>query len=420
MKSTSTTTLAARALVLAAISSVYGQAAEVGTPSAPTWLSKTFGDDLPKAIADGTFNLNGRLRYERADFVTTKPADALTIRNRFGFTTGSLYNFKAMIEAENTRTLGPNVNYNDGSGNNPGHAVVADPELTEINRAWLAYSNWDTTVKAGRQRIIHDGARFMGNVGWRQAEQTFDAVSLVNTSIPDLKLDYAYIFNVKRINSGNRNSDTHAINLSYTGLPIGKITGYAYLIEFPKAAAAIANQSSHTYGISLSGSRPAGDDLKLSYLAEVALQTEGSESALNYQAEYYHLNGGAAYKQFSLEAGYEVLGTDNNVGFYTPLATLAKWNGWADAFLAATPGAGLRDLYLSGTVKLPYGMPLNVTYHHFSADIGDTDLGEEVDITLTKKLTKNFSALARYAWFNSSTAARPDRDKFWLQVDYNF
>jgi hypothetical protein len=407
------------ALVLSALAS-----SAAGVPSAqptvPSWLAKTFGNALPEALANGRFNLDARLRYERADFVTTKPADAETVRTRFGFTTAPLRGFRAMIEGENTKTLGPNVNYNDGSGNNAGHAVIADPELTEVNRAWLSYSNWNTTLKAGRQRIIHDGARFIGNVGWRQAEQTFDAVSVVNQSVEDLTLNYTYIFNVKRINSDNRNSDTHAIKLDYTGLPIGKLTGYTYLIEFPGAAVPVANQSSRTFGLSLAGSRPVNDAVKLSYLAEAALQIEGRESALDYQAEYYHLNGGAAFKQFDLSAGYEVLGTDNNVGFYTPLATLAKWNGWADAFLAATPGAGLRDLYFSGTLKLPYGLPLNLSYHHFSTDIGDTDLGEEIDVTLTKKLNKNFSALARYAWFNSSTAGRSDRDKFWVQIDFKF
>lgn len=421
MKSKNTPTLAAGAVVLAAVSSLYGQA-PAGEPSTPGWLSSTFGEALPKALADGKFSLNARLRYEHADMAGAKPSDAFTVRSRFGFTTAPWNNFQAMIEGENTKTLGPNVNYNDGSGINAGHTVVADPELTEVNRAWLAYSNWDTTVKAGRQRIIHDGARYIGNVGWRQAEQTYDAVSVVNKSITDLTLNYAYIFNVKRINGTSRNSDTHAINLSYTGLPIGKLTGYAYLVEFPQAA---ANQSSHTYGVSLSGSRAVSDDVKLSYLGEVAIQTEGRESALDYQAEYYHLNGGASYKAFTLAAGYEVLGSDNGVGFYTPLATLAKWNGWADVFLLASQGTplnagGLRDTYVSGTVKLPYDVPLKVTYHHFATDANGIDLGDEVDVTITKKLTKNFSVLGRYAHFAGSSTGPADRDKFWLQVDFNF
>lgn len=417
MKQSASKVLTTGTLVLAAISNVYGQDATKNEPSTPSWLSSAFGDAIPSALADGKIGLNARLRYEHADQAGLKASDAFTVRTRFGFTTAPVNGFTAMIEGENTKIIGPDVNFAAPGNNAPGHTVVADPELTEVNRAWLSYSNWDTTFKAGRQRIIHDGARFLGNVGWRQAEQTFDAVSVVNKSVEDFTLQYAYIFNVKRINDTNRDSDSHAINLGYTGLPFGKLSAYSYLIEFPKGPTA---QSSHTYGVSLTGARPLNGDVKFNYLGEFAWQTEGAESPLDYQAEYYHLQGGASYQTFSLSAGYEVLGTDNNVGFYTPLATLAKWNGWADAFLGATPAAGLRDTYVSGTVKLPYGIPLNVTYHHYSTDIGSTDLGDEIDVTVTKKLTKNLSALARYAHFDGSSTGPADRDKFWLQFDFNF
>ena len=46
-----------------------------------------------------------------------------------------------------------------------------------------------------------------------------------------------------------------------------------------------------------------------------------------------------------LNAGYEVLGADNGVGFATPLATGHKFQGWADKFLT-TPGDGIEDVYI--------------------------------------------------------------------------
>lgn len=408
---TSTKALTA-GLVLAAAADVQAQ-----EPAAPAWLTKMFDGHVHSALSDGKFGLNARLRYEHADQVGLKGSDAFTIRTRFGFTTAPVHGFTAMLEGEHLQVLGPHVNYNDTRGNNVGHTVVADPPMTQLNRAWVAYSGFDTKIKAGRQRIVHDGARFLGNVVWRQAEQTFDAVRLVNNSVDDLTIDYSYIGNVSRVNDTNRDTDTHAVNLGYTGLPVGKLTGYTYLIDFPDGPTA---QSSATYGVALKGSRPLNEEVKLSYLGEFAWQTDYGSSALDYQAEYYHLNGGASYKAFTFAAGYEVLGTDNNVGFYTPLATLAKWNGWADAFLAATPAGGLRDTYVSGTVKLPYGIPLNVTWHHYSTDIGGTDLGDELNVTVTKKLTKNLSTLARFARFDGSSAGPADRDKFWFQFDYNF
>jgi hypothetical protein len=50
----------------------------------------------------------------------------------------------------------------------------------------------------GRQRIIHDNHRFVGNVGGRQNEQTYDGFTLVNASLPDTRIRAGYIFNVNR------------------------------------------------------------------------------------------------------------------------------------------------------------------------------------------------------------------------------
>ena len=131
-------------------------------------------------------------------------------------------------------------------------------------------------------------------------------------------------------------------------------------------------------------------------------------------------------KPFVLGAGYEVLGTDSNggapgtgIGFQTPLATLAKFNGWADVFLT-TPGRGLRDLYGFAQVTLPGRIPLRVDYHEYGADSGGGDLGREVDVTLTHKFGKYWSALARYAHYEAKDAPYADVDKVWVQLDFIF
>ncbi len=47
----------------------------------------------------------------------------------------------------------------------------------------------------------------------------------------------------------------------------------------------------------------------------------------------------------TLGVGYELLGSDDGVAaFQTPLATLHKFNGFADQFLV-TPAGGLQDIY---------------------------------------------------------------------------
>ena len=76
-----------------------------------------------------------------------------------------------------------------------------------------------------------------------------------------------------------------------------------------------------------------------------------------------------------------MLGGDGAGSFSTPLATLHKFNGWADLFLA-TPAAGLRDSYL----QLGWATGrwrLTGVYHRFAADQGGARFGNEADFSAT-------------------------------------
>src|SRR5205085_11806705 len=101
------------------------------------------------------------------------------------------------------------------------------------------------------QRIILGDGRFIGNLGWRQHEQTFDAVSLADTSLPDTTLTYAYVGQVNRpfgrhSPMGRFNGDSHFFNAVYSGFaPALRIEAYDYLLDFHQARAL----STATYGV---------------------------------------------------------------------------------------------------------------------------------------------------------------------------
>ena len=104
-----------------------------------------------------------------------------------------------MIEFEDSRNLA-DENYNNTINGNVAYPVVADPSHTEVNQAYLSFSGIEgTKISAGRQSVNLGNLRFVGTVGWRQNDQNLDAVSVVNTSLPDTKLYYAYVWNVNRI-----------------------------------------------------------------------------------------------------------------------------------------------------------------------------------------------------------------------------
>ena len=77
---------------------------------------------------------------------------------------------------------------------------------------------WNTWAIGGRQRITLDDHRFIGNVGWRQNEQTFDSVRVTTNLIPDLKLDYSYIWEVQRI-FGSKSSRSASYGSPPSGVP---------------------------------------------------------------------------------------------------------------------------------------------------------------------------------------------------------
>lgn len=385
-------------------------------------LSTTAGfaaNSIIEAFNEGKVSLNVRPRYEFVEQTGVQDANAFTVGTHLGFTTGAYHGFSASLEAGNVTAIDGD-SYNQ-AGLNPGgadKAVVADPVGTEINQVWLKYKGEGFAVVLGRQKLILDNARFVGNVGWRQNMQTFDAITITSDAVEKLKLTYSYLNRINRVfgddhPAGVWKSDSHVFNAGYSGLPVGTITGYAYLLDFDNAAA----NSAATYGISFAGNQPI-DENKVTYRAEFATQSDYGNAPVDFSTEYYNIEAGFATKPVTVGIGYEVLGSDSGQSFRTPLATLHSFNGWADRFLT-TPADGLRDIYGSVTVPLPYDISTSAIYHQFDTDLGD-ELGKEIDLVATMKFTDNLSGLIKFADFKSDNVSQPDVTKFWVQGVFNY
>jgi hypothetical protein len=272
-------------------------------------------------------------------------------------------------------------------------------------------------LKSGRQSLILDNARFIGNVGWRQNEQTFDMpLSYVNTGIEHLKLTYGYMTGVQRIFGdaspmGEFNMSNHILNAAYGFNPF-KLTGYAYLLEFDNPAQ--AGLSQQTVGLVFSGKHGG-----LSYALEFAAQSEYADGAPVIDAEYARLEVGYTVGAATLKLGQETLGGDGVYAFATPLATLHAFNGWADLFLT-TPVTGLVDAYVDAGVSVG-GFGLKAVYHDFSSDTGGIDYGTELDVLLSRKFSANYSGGLKFASFSADSASvYVDTDKLWLYLEANF
>jgi len=379
------------------------------TMSAVAIQSAHAADTFTEAMTSGTSKVDLRLRYEQVDQDGTDlKANAYTLRTRLSHTTGDYQGLSGFIQMDDVTAFG-NENYNSTQNGNGDRPVVADPTGTEVNQAYLKYTLGDTTVKYGRQEVVLDNARFVGNVGWRQNAQSFDALSVVNTSISDLTLIYGYVNNVNTITGGDTQTEAHILNAGYTGLPMAKISAYGYLLDLVDAPAA----SSQTFGLRAAGKADLSEGMKLLYTAEFAKQDAYQDGADTIDAAYYLIEAGVKASGITAKLGHEVLGGDGTFSFSTPLATKHAFNGWTDKFLDPTKVKnGLTDTYISVAGKVA-GTKLKAIYHDFAADNGGDSYGSELGLLAAKKYGKHYKLIAKYASYKADTHS-VDTDKFWL------
>lgn len=428
-----TSRLAALLLISSVLSTAYAQEDRNGSTA----------NDLISAISAGKIDLGLRLRYEYVDDkAATKNADALTNRTVLGFTTGVFHGFSARLLLQDVRGI---INdYNDATGRDPGkarYAVVADPEDTDILEAYFSYAGpASTNFKLGRQIITYRKAplhRFIGTVLWRQNWQNYDAFTLENKSLRDTTIHYAYIWNVNRIftdeavisSRANFDSDSHLINIMYSGFKYNTLEAYAYLLDFENAL----TSSSSTFGARFSGDYPAWPGFKILYALEYAKQVDYAQNPLTIDEDYFlgEIGGsftiGAGAVPVTVKFDYELLSGNGSTSFNTPLATLHAFQGWADRFLN-TPADGIEDIYVTVSTNL-LGIGFLAVYHDLSANHDTYHYGREIDVQAVKPLKKYFKVGLKYSAYNGdgnalntarNGAIAKDVSKFWAWLEFKY
>jgi len=407
----------------------------------------TLEDGIIGAISGGKLDLTMRPRFEHVDDdARPEAANALTLRTALGYTTAAYNSFSARVLVQDVREVGVD-DYDDGTGRSARRtrfAVIADPGATDLLEAYMAYAGFEkTTIKVGRQIIVDHPSpalqRFIGAVGWRQNWQNYDAISVVNKSIPNLTVNYAYSWNVNRIftekavvsSKANYDSDSHFFNGQYAIAGYGTLEGYAYLLDFANSVL----DSDATYGVRFSGDHQLNDVAKLIYALEYAKQEDYAKNPINFDQDYFageigvNFKVGEGFGPITLKFDYELLGGDGRIGFRTPLATLHAYQGWADRFLT-TPVDGINDWYITASSPVA-GFNVSLVYHDFSSDNLDYSYGTEFDAQVTRPLTKHLTAGIKYANYNAdrnvtnvarntaNTIAR-DVDKFWVWLEFTY
>jgi len=376
---------------------------------------------------DVQFSGEIRPRYEMADVKDNglDTANAYTARTRLAVSATLLgvegLNAKVGVTSVN------NFGYDNYAPENPDYDLILDPQQALLSEGYITYTAADTTLLGGRSFVNLDDQRFIGTVGWRQMERSYDAAIAINKSVKGLTLLGAWVYGYQGVNA-NPTTDTGSVllNVNYQAAPALTISLFDYMLA----------DIHDTYGVRVSGLVPVGD-VKLDYAASYAIQRDATldyhlDESPTIDASYYEVALGANISGIIVGAEYEVLGDaqgDSVKGFTTPLATLHKFQGWADVFLGRTASSN-NDGLADANVKLGYAAPglgkvLGI-YHKFDALTGtDKDLGSEIDVLYANAVpgVNNLAFLAKAAFYtkgDTGIGSDYDVNKVWAQLDYKF
>jgi hypothetical protein len=386
------------------------------------------GEGAGDFIHEGKAALDLRYRFENVE-QDDKPeaADANTLRIRLDLTSGEVRGFSGFLELDHVEAIG-DAHYDDTRNGLVEYPVVADPQGTDLNQAWLQYRGArETILRLGRQKIAIGNERFVGPVGWRQNEQSFDAVRLDTHAVPGAAITYAFVDRVQRVFGPDEGtppaelrSDSHLLDARITSLPVGALAVYGYHLDFHNAP----QLSADTVGTRYDGEHALGSGLKIGWTVEYAAQREAGGNAADIDAHYQLVELKALFPVVGVTLGRELLSGERgtfdattNPAFQTPLATLHPFQGWADKF-TTTPPAGIVDAYLGANLKLG-GWKGQAVWHEFSAEATDAEYGSELDLVVSRRFAERYEILAKFADY-SADELFTDTRKFWVQFSAAF
>lgn len=401
----------------------------------PSALADEASNSLAAALSQTKPLVDVRLRYEEVEqtgFVLN--AHAETLRARLGAETGKFLDTSVLAEGEAMIRLDRDYRPDNAVATYTRFPIVADPENYVLNRLSITNTSLPgTSLTIGRQRINLDDQRFVGSSNWRQNEATFDAVRMVNNSVSNLTVDLTFLDKVHRVYGvdspqGTYKGDSYLGNIAYQ-LPVGKLTAFAYLLEFDPITGLAGvldprRGSTSTYGGRFAGSWQGGV-ARIGYVASYAWQKARDDNPLRFSNDYYLGELNLTVKGVKLAGGEEIMQGNGTVGFATPLATLHPFEGWADKFLT-TPANGIKDAYgsLGWTGSRLLGLDslaATAVYHSFEAERGHVSYGSEWDFVLSGKW-RRYAALLKYASYVADTATPAaiarTTSKLWAQLEY--
>lgn len=358
---------------------------------------------------------DARTRHEQANNdAFSGHAEADTLRLRLGLRALFGHGFSGYLEGAGVAAAGGR--YNSGANGHTQYPGITDPKGGEFNQAYLAWQGNAFGAIVGRQRLLFDNQRWIGNSGWRQHEQTFDAIAWQWVPANDWTVRYAWLDRVHRVAGADalnplareRRLDSHLLDIGFKHAG-QQWAGYAYLHEDRDVSTA----SSATYGVRWTG-KPATDGF--GWALEAARQSDYANNPDHFSHVYWLAEPAWTLHGLIAKLGWEHLGGNGHHALQTPLATLHAFNGWDDQFLV-TPAGGLDDRYAAVDGAFVAAKLLwTVAFHDYRADRGG-HYGSEWDASLAHSFTAALAGMVKLARYRADGFGRDDT-RLWLQVEW--
>jgi len=303
-----------------------------------------------------------------------------------------------------------------GSGGNVGTTSGG------ITQAYLTKGFGDTSIKLGRQQLPKSLSPFAFTEGWQMFKNTFDAALVVNSSLPNTTLVYAFLKNANRSVGAYANEDGFTKMNGSDGVHM--FTAQTKAIDSVTLTGTYYTASDYTDIIWIDAKTKMGG---FSLAAQAGQTSEDGKDDVTA----FGIKAGGKLGMFNLSAAYSTVSEDDGMGITnlgtrikSPLYTQMVLNNVANYH--AAPGSDFLKIggtmkALGGTVKAFYGAGSN----DFDATKGDYS---QLDLMYVTKLTKDVKFFAAYVYTDddmytqdTATGSRPSENnfvRFWAR--YNF
>jgi hypothetical protein len=353
--------------------------------------------------------------------------------------------------------------------------TTASNNGTMVHEAWAEIMLVDTTsaidnlsVKIGRQELLYDDSRLLGNLDWLQQARRHDA-AVIKVLEKNWQADAGFAFNQNaELTSGSiyhgqpvggYSAGTNGIGVMYKAMQFFYLKrklshGYGSFLflkdDFNKyhmdTTARISDKgvwSRLTTGVNYSDSWSKKLSVFISFFVQKGRNKDGS----NLSAWFFSLNGSYELtKKVNVSVGTDWLSgndgtkTNSTDHRFDPLyGTPHKFWGYMDYFYVASPtgSQGLKDYFVKFRFKPSGKLTINLDAHEFYSankitnETGgkrDNRLGTEFDLITTYTLTKDIAIEAGYCtMFATSTLSSPqmknvanaDKSAHWVYLMLN-